>query len=83
MEKEVVSNNADKPNYAVELAVEALERIAKHEKECGERWSEAMVELRELKKATDIHAARWEKLAWLFVGTAVTCTATILTTTLL
>ena len=78
MEKEVVSNVSDKPSYAVELAVEALERIAKHEKECGERWSEAMVELRELKKATDIHAARWEKLAWLFVGTAVTCTITVL-----
>jgi|TARA_R100000808_G_scaffold18046_3_gene39660 hypothetical protein len=83
MEKEVVSNDFDKPSYAIDLAVQALERIARHEKECGERWSEAMVELKELKKATDTHAARWEKLAWLFVGTAVTCTATILTTTLL
>ena len=54
------------------LAVDALERIAKHEKECGERWAEAVVELRELRKATDTHAARWEKLAWLVVGTVLT-----------
>lgn len=32
-----------------EIALEALERIARHEKECGERWAEAAVELRELK----------------------------------
>lgn len=51
------------------LALEALDRIALHEKECGERWAEAVVELRELRKATDTHAARWEKLAWLVVGT--------------
>jgi hypothetical protein len=54
------------------LAIDALERIARHEKECGERWAEAVVELRELRKATDTHAARWEKLAWLVVGTVLT-----------
>ena len=54
------------------LAIDALERIAQHEKECGERWAEAVVELRELRKATDTHAARWEKLAWLVVGTVLT-----------
>ncbi len=54
------------------LALDALERIAQHEKECGERWAEAVVELRELRKVTDSHAARWEKLAWLVVGTVLT-----------
>jgi hypothetical protein len=54
------------------LALDALERIARHEKECGERWAEAVVELRELRKVTDSHAARWEKLAWLVVGTVLT-----------
>ena len=54
------------------LALEALERIAQHEKECGERWAEAVVELRELRKVTDSHAARWEKLAWLVIGTVIT-----------
>tara|TARA_B100001939_G_scaffold285020_1_gene254772 strand:- start:15 stop:233 length:219 start_codon:yes stop_codon:yes gene_type:complete len=54
------------------LALDALERIAQHEKECGERWAEAVVELRELRKATDIHAARWEKLAWMVVGSVMT-----------
>ena len=54
------------------LAIDALERIAQHEKECGESWAEAVVELRELRKVTDSHAARWEKLAWLVVGTVLT-----------
>ncbi len=63
---------------ALEMALEALERIAKHEKECGERWAESVVELRELRRATDTHAARWERLAWLVIGTAISCTATLL-----
>ena len=54
------------------LALQALEQIAKHEKECGERWAEAVVEIRELRKVTDSHAARWEKLAWLVVATVIT-----------
>jgi hypothetical protein len=58
------------------LAIDALERIAQHEKECGERWAEAVVELRELRKVTDSHAARWEKLAWLVVGTVGTTALT-------
>lgn len=53
------------------LALQALERIADHERECGERWGEAVVELKELRKATDSHAARWERLAWLVVTTTV------------
>ena len=64
-----MENNSEK---ALELALEALERIATHEKECGERWTEAMIELRELKLATRSHAERWEKLAWLVVGTVGT-----------
>ena len=56
----------------LELALEALERIATHEKECGERWTEAMIELRELKLVTSTHAERWEKLAWMVVGTVGT-----------
>jgi hypothetical protein len=35
-------------NTEMDLALEALERIAQHERECGERWAEAVVELREL-----------------------------------
>jgi hypothetical protein len=60
---------ANNKTTALELALEALERIATHEKECGERWTEAMIELRELKLVTSSHAERWEKLAWLVVGT--------------
>ena len=68
------------------LATEALEQIARHEKECGLRWAEAHAELKMLAKeqtraasATASHAARWEKLAWLVVtvtiGAAITTVA--------
>ena len=62
---------------ALDIALEALERISHHEKECGKRWSEATVELRELKKATNDHSVRWEKLAWLVIGASLTCVVTI------
>jgi hypothetical protein len=62
-----------------EIALEALERIAQHEKECGERWAETTVELRELRNATKKHAARWEKLAWFVITTMLACSTTILT----
>lgn len=61
----------------MEIALEALEKIAQHEKECGERWAEAVVELRELRKATDSHAARWEKVAWLVITVVVTGAASV------
>jgi len=61
-----------------EVALEALERIAKHEKECAERWAESAVELRELKLATKAHSARWEKLAWLIIITMISCLGSIL-----
>jgi len=50
-------------------AVEALEKIAEHEKECAARWAEVAVELRELNQKAHTHAARWEKLAWFVVIT--------------
>ena len=61
----------------MEIALEALDRIAQHEKECGERWAEAVVELRELRKATDSHATRWEKLAWLVITVVFTTAITV------
>ena len=66
-------------NTEMDIALEALERIAQHERECGARWAEAVVELRELKKVADSHAARWEKLAWLVVTVVVTTAATVIT----
>ena len=63
-------------------AEQALEKIAKHEAECAKRWGEALVELRELRKVTDAHAARWERLAWLVVAVVVTGAASVITTVL-
>jgi len=61
----------------MDIALEALERIAEHEKECGERWAECTVELRELRKVADSHAARWEKLAWLVITVVFTTSVTV------
>ena len=55
----------------MDVALKALERIEAHEKECGERWAEAVFEVKYLREATDAHSARWEKLAWLVLGTFV------------
>ena len=66
----------------LDLALEALEKIAQHEKECGERWAEAVVELRERRRVADSHAARWEKLAWLVVTVVVTGAASVIVTQL-
>jgi len=52
----------------MEVALQALEKIEAHEKECGERWAEAVSELKHLRQSTDSHSARWEKLAWLVVA---------------
>ena len=67
----------------MDIALEALDRIAEHEKECGERWAECTVELRELRKATDSPAQRWEKLAWLVITIVTTTAATVLLSHLL
>ena len=61
----------------MDIALESLERIAEHEKECGERWAECTVELRELRKASENHAARWEKLAWLVITVVFTTSVTV------
>jgi len=66
----------------MDRAEQALEKIAKHEDECARRWGEALVELRELRKVTDAHAARWERLAWLVVTVVVTGAASVITTVL-
>ena len=53
---------------AADRATQALEAIARHEKECGERWSQTGRQLKELKLQVTIHGARWEKIAWLIIS---------------
>ena len=55
----------------MDIALESLKRIEAHEKECGQRWAEAITEIRHLKELTSSHSARWEKLAWLVVAAVV------------
>ena len=61
---------------ALSVAEEARTLILKHESECNERWKEATVELRGLRSQLDLHAKRWEKIAWI-LSTAVVGAATI------
>jgi hypothetical protein len=56
---------------AMGVAMRALERIEAHERECGKRWAEAVSEMKQLRVASDAHSARWEKLAWLVIGTVI------------
>ncbi len=53
------------------IATEALQQIARHEKECGLRWSEAHLELKQLHDSVRAHSERWENLAWLVIGTVI------------
>ena len=65
------SKSVEVTNKAMEVALLSLEKIEAHEKECGERWAEAVCELKYLREATAAHSARWEKLAWLVLGSIV------------
>jgi len=47
-----------------QIALDALDRIDRHERECASRWHDAHLELRALRE-------RWEKLAWLIIGTVL------------
>ena len=71
-----------KQEHPLDLALEALQKIAQHEKECGERWGEATAELRQLKELVSSHARKWERLAWLVVTVVVTGAASVITTVL-
>jgi len=59
----------------MEVAMASLKRIEAHEKECGERWAEAIMEIKQLRAASDAHSERWEKLAWMVVGVVLITTA--------
>ena len=52
-----------------QIALDALERIDRHEIVCGDRWKEAHQELRALRE-------RWENLAWLIIGPVLLATVT-------
>ena len=56
---------------AMQTALQALQKIELHEEECGKRLTEAMYELKALRVTVNGHSARWEKLAWLVVGTVL------------
>tara|TARA_B100000686_G_scaffold27460_1_gene27038 strand:- start:10770 stop:10982 length:213 start_codon:yes stop_codon:yes gene_type:complete len=54
---------------ASDIAIQALKKIERHEKDCGERWAEATTELKYIKKTLNEHGKRWEKTAWVLIST--------------
>jgi|TARA_R110000751_G_scaffold15708_2_gene50627 hypothetical protein len=63
---------------ATDMALDALELIARHERECGLRWTEATMELKHLSDAVAAHGKRWERLAWLLVTSFITLATAVL-----
>lgn len=61
-----------------QLANAALDAIAKHEKECSERWRECTYEIKSLSHQVKAHSARWEKLAWIIISTLIVALVTAL-----
>ena len=53
---------------AADRATKALEAIARHEKECGERWAQPGTQLQELQRQVAVHGVRWEKIALLIIS---------------
>jgi hypothetical protein len=53
------------------IALDALAKIERHEKECGLRWAEATSALKNLSDQVKLNSARWEKLAWLIISSLV------------
>ena len=71
-----------------QLAVEALQQIARHEKECGERYGEVQSELRgliekisNLQQQVSSHSKRWEKISFLVIGTVLAAALSFWVTT--
>ena len=63
---------------ASDMALDALELIARHERECGLRWTEATMELKQLSQSVAAHGKRWERLAWLLVASFITLATAVL-----
>ena len=68
-EEEIVQDTYPPKDKAMEAALNALEQIARHEKECGRRWGDAHAEMKLIREQLSHHASRWERLAWLVIGT--------------
>lgn len=56
---------------AAASATSALEQIARHERECSERYADVARELSALSTLTRAHSARWERTAWLVISTVL------------
>lgn len=61
-----------------QLALDALDRIAQHEKECGARWAAAHTELKALGEQLRVHSQRWERITWILIVAVVGGTVTMI-----
>ena len=65
----MMHDNYTPKDSAMETALAALQEIARHEKECGRRWGDAHRELKIIRERLRTHSMRWERLAWMVIGT--------------
>lgn len=56
---------------ALTVANMALSKLSEHERTCGLRWKGVQDELKLIREQTRAHSARWEKLAWIVVVSAL------------
>ena len=66
---EELSDTLPPRDEAMKAALDALHAIARHEKECGLRWGDAHAEMKLIREQLGVHSHRWERLAWLVIGT--------------
>ena len=52
-----------------QMALDALDAISRHEKECGLRWQQNTEQIIAMREQIRQHAARWEKVAFFVIGT--------------
>ena len=56
---------------ALTIANKSLHKLSEHERTCGLRWKGVHHELTLIREQTRAHSARWEKLAWVVVISAL------------
>tara|TARA_R110000824_G_C15214462_1_gene676986 strand:- start:2696 stop:2944 length:249 start_codon:yes stop_codon:yes gene_type:complete len=79
-EKELVQvGSGEMAANAMDVAQKALEKIAEHERTCGTRWTETRDSLARVTLSQEVHAKRWEKLAWMVGACSLALTVATLT----
>jgi len=61
-----------------QMALKALEAIAKHEKECSARWGSTEAQMLSIHQQLERHGTRWERLSWFIICSVMAGIVTLL-----